>query len=943
MSKPILVILLLSIGLTLSAQEADLDSAAHWTRMANRLIGSNPDSAAQLLSAAADIYLEAGENEAVCRVYNGLAASHIRRYDYQAAEYYAKLGIFHSKNTLAKEHPAHINLLNNLGAIYRQKGALAQAQKCYEEALEIALSAQAQDLVSLSRLYNNIGVIYRRMGDPQEALHYFQAAYRQLAASEKASKKQLFSLGFASSRAYDDLGQLEQARQTMYESRPLLGELPDKKSARNWIRYAHRLANLHLEQAVFDSVSYYLDQADALRQQFGPYREQVSLEIKASLARKNEDWDTVEQYLLQSMELRSKEFAGLIKSPARAQSYQQIGDLYRETGKWKKANEAYLQALYLLSEAESKRIPHLKEVLQLRELITVLQGYIHCQSKLYAQNQQSVYWEEAISAALLADSCISLLRHSHQENQAKFRLGELGHDIYEQGIALAFARHQNDPNPQWIELALRFAEGSKAMVLFESQQQLNALHNAGLPDSLKEQETYLKSEIAFYKNLLLTQPTADSISQNRWQQLLFEAQQEAQAFRKRLEKNYPLYYQMCYAEVPVYSLLDLQKRIGPQKMILSYFWGESAVYGWAISAQETRFFQIGEPSKLGEEVAQLRSSLQQPDYSAPYFQAYTKLAYKMWVSLSDSIDLAAYQTLAIIPDGPLSNIPWEALLYEPITDDIGDKGLSRLYRTLPYVFSRWGISYGFSLRLQLEKLTERKSQDFFAAFAPTYTDSLALTYNQASAQRLQKQFSGVLFQGASATESAFKAKGGQFAVLHLGMHGRVDPIDGQKTHLQFSAGDSLQDGYLHLFELYDLSLSAQLVVLAACESAAGDWVEGEGVMSLSRAFRYAGCPSLVASLWEADGRVAAQLLEAFYAELDQGNDKAMSLQSARKNFLQTCSPDLTHPSYWCTFIITGDSSPLQKPSYIWLWAVLITASLSAILIIISKKEKILGD
>ena len=83
-----------------------------------------------------------------------------------------------------------------------------------------------------------------------------------------------------------------------------------------------------------------------------------------------------------------------------------------------------------------------------------------------------------------------------------FDLGELGHDIYEQGIALAYDRYQQAPKPQWVDLALKFAEGSKAMVLFESQQQLNALHNAGLPDSLKEQEMVLKGDIAFYKNLL---------------------------------------------------------------------------------------------------------------------------------------------------------------------------------------------------------------------------------------------------------------------------------------------------------------------------------------------------------------------------------------------------------------------------------------------------------
>ncbi len=941
MLRSLFALLLLSLSLGLAAQNAQLDSAAQWTRRANQFIRNQPDSAVQLLNAAEAIYRELGEDESLCRVYNGLAAGHIRRYDYESAELYAKKGIAHAQNTIGSDHPIYSNALNNLGAIYRQKGALTQALKYYTEALEIAKAAEQQDLVGLSRLHNNIGIIYRRMGDPQEALQYFQAAYRQLDASTQASPRRLFSLGFASSRAYDDLGRLEQAKQGLYSIKPLLGQAADKTSVRNWIQSAHRLASLHYQHETYDSVTYYLDQADQLRQAFGPYREQVSLEIRANLARKKEDWSLAEQYIRQTMVLRRQEFAG--KSPALAQSYQQLGDLYRETQQWEGADSAYMQALFLLSEVEEIHLPKLSEVLQLRESIGVLQGYIECQAELYRQKQQITHWEQAIAAALLADSCISLLRQSHQEDQAKFRLGELGHDIYEQGIALAYDRYQQAPKPQWVDLALKFAEGSKAMVLFESQQQLNALHNAGLPDSLKEQEIVLKGEIAFYKNLLLTNLKADSVTRDRWRNLLFDSQQQAQAFRERLEKNYPLYYQMCYEEVPVYMLSDLKKQIAPQAMILSYFWGDAAVYAWAIAKGETHFFRIEKVSQLNLQVLQLRAALQQADYSPLYFNAYTQLAHQLWQTLSHQLDFNSYQSLAIIPDGPLSNIPWEALMYEAVETQTEASNLSRLYRGLPYTFNQWAISYGFSLRLHLEKLAQPKSEDFFAAFAPSYPDSLALTYNQASAQKLQQQFQGSLFQGAEATESQFKARADQFALLHLAMHGRVDPLDGQKTHLQFSAEDSLQDGYLHLFELYDLSLSAQLVVLAACESAAGDWIEGEGIMSLSRAFRYAGCPSLVASLWEADGRVAVQLLEAFYSELQAGQNKALALQTARKNFLQSCSPELTHPAYWSTFVLTGNADPLQKDSYLWFWIIGIIALLSATSILFRKKFQKNGD
>ncbi|MEL7530102.1 MAG: tetratricopeptide repeat protein, partial [Bacteroidota bacterium] len=340
MRKAILAISFLSMGFSILAQQADLDSAKHWTKIANQIIRRSPDSAVQLLQAAADIYLAAGQDAALCRVYNGLAAAHIRRYDYQAAERHAKIGIAHGKKTIGTTHPVYINLLNNIGAIYRQKGALSQALASYKEALEIALGAEKLDRVSLSRLYNNIGIIYRRMGDPREALNYFEAAYYQLSQSPQASPRQLFSLGYASARAYDDLGLFAQARQSMYASRPLIGEA-STKSAKNWIKYAHRMANLHLKEEVYDSVSYYLGQADAMHQEFGPYRAQVSLDIRAELALKKADWPTAEQYILQSMALRTKEFAGLIKSPALAQSYQQLGDLYRETEQWQQADTAY--------------------------------------------------------------------------------------------------------------------------------------------------------------------------------------------------------------------------------------------------------------------------------------------------------------------------------------------------------------------------------------------------------------------------------------------------------------------------------------------------------------------------------------------------------------------------------------------------------------------------
>ena len=97
------------------------------------------------------------------------------------------------------------------------------------------------------------------------------------------------------------------------------------------------------------------------------------------------------------------------------------------------------------------------------------------------------------------------------------------------------------------------------------------------------------------------------------------------------------------------------------------------------------------------------------------------------------------------------------------------------------------------------------------------------------------------------------------------MHGMYDDRDPLNSHLAFTQiGDSNEDNHLTAAELYSMDLPAEMVFLGACNSGFGKINRGEGIMSLSRAFAYAGCPSIIMSLWSVPDDETASITNSFF-------------------------------------------------------------------------------
>jgi CHAT domain-containing protein len=181
----------------------------------------------------------------------------------------------------------------------------------------------------------------------------------------------------------------------------------------------------------------------------------------------------------------------------------------------------------------------------------------------------------------------------------------------------------------------------------------------------------------------------------------------------------------------------------------------------------------------------------------------------------------------------------------------------------------------------------------------------------AQVQRLARLYGkdGRVLIGSEATEDRAKTEAGRYQVLHLATHGVLDDRDPLYSHVLLARGPgSHEDGLLEAREVLDMSLSADLVVLSACETARGRVGAGEGVIGLSWAFFVAGVPRLVVSQWKVEASSTTELMVAFHTAL-RGDAATAPLPAAealrRAELLLLRTPRYRHPFYWAGFVALG--------------------------------------
>ena len=148
-------------------------------------------------------------------------------------------------------------------------------------------------------------------------------------------------------------------------------------------------------------------------------------------------------------------------------------------------------------------------------------------------------------------------------------------------------------------------------------------------------------------------------------------------------------------------------------------------------------------------------------------------------------------------------------------------------------------------------------------------------------------------------------------MVHIATHGLLNAERPQFTGLVLSlVGNKNEDGFLRTDEVFNLRLGSPLVMLSACETGLGKEKRGEGVMGLTRAFMYAGAPTVGVSLWSVADKSTAELMTDFYKRLlgSSASSTGVPASSAMRDaqLAMIVGKKYSAPFYWAPFVLVGD-------------------------------------
>jgi CHAT domain-containing protein/tetratricopeptide (TPR) repeat protein len=372
---------------------------------------------------------------------------------------------------------------------------------------------------------------------------------------------------------------------------------------------------------------------------------------------------------------------------------------------------------------------------------------------------------------------------------------------------------------------------------------------------------------------------------------------------------------------------------------LEYFVTESAVLVWVVTREG-----VQEPTRveirrgdLANDVIGFRQALEAgPSLGNTADEALLAQSRDLYALLVQPIEdkLAGMTHVVIIPSGPLHYLPFAALLRSPGTE--GHVLWSAQFAPGAYFGDQYALSYAPSLvalKYAQEAAGEVSTERSFLALADPDSGDPALT--RLPEARVEAEAVAALFSthevyvDRDATEAVVQSQSSTASQLLLSTHGLFNAVNPMYSYLVLAPTEG-SDGRLHTYEVFGLDLHADLVVLSACETllphledmeAQARAVRGSGeedvelspelmeeltsgdeIVGLTRAFLYAGTPSVLASLWSVYSEATKDLMVAFYGYLNQGMDKAEALRQAQRDVRRL----YPHPAFWAAFNLVGD-------------------------------------
>ncbi|MCF6270062.1 MAG: CHAT domain-containing protein [Melioribacteraceae bacterium] len=224
-----------------------------------------------------------------------------------------------------------------------------------------------------------------------------------------------------------------------------------------------------------------------------------------------------------------------------------------------------------------------------------------------------------------------------------------------------------------------------------------------------------------------------------------------------------------------------------------------------------------------------------------------------------------------------------------------------------------------------------------------------LPFARIEVQYISDLLSGELLLGKEATKKNILNSIEKYDIIHIAAHTEINELNplSSKFHLYNNPNLDEEDESLFLSRIYSLQLNAKMAVLSSCNTGTGKLQKGEGIISFARAFKFAGCPSVIMSLWAIDDISTATIMKDFYSELKENKPKDVALREAKLAYLKKSNSKTAAPVFWAGTVPIGNldklefGSPLNgvlKLVYSFIFLLLLT---SMMFYFIKRKKKII--
>ncbi len=519
-------------------------------------------------------------------------------------------------------------------------------------------------------------------------------------------------------------------------------------------------------------------------------------------------------------------------------------------------------------------------------------------------------------------------------------------EVYNEAIYVGKMLHDLTGEFSYLEQSFEFAETSKSFALYSEIKDMEAMQFSDLPESIKQREKRFMGEIQAYEELLYKEQISsdpDSSSIAFYKETLFHLNDDYGDLKLEIEQNYANYYELKYNPEFI-TLKEVQDKLAYRDALIEYVLSDTLLITYVIDRKSINVFSQEIDPEFADECLEYYMLLNNQNFSGGVhdnYRRFVNLGNKFYkILIEPCLAYTDRKNFTIVPDGAITYIPFEGL----ITRETDTEYIN--YMDLPYLIHDFSIGYSHSSTLLFSKRYKSKStEDKVLAFAPLYLNPLdhmdtaqfrqidknteflfPLAGTIKEVQSINETVPSRVFINEQATEAHFKKYAADYNVLHLATHTMMRddaPLYSMVAFTNVDNSDTVEDNKLFAYEIYNMQLNAQMVVLSSCNSGFGKMQKGEGMMSLARGFIYAGCPSIIMTLWQVTDKSSSELMTSFYKYLKRGKSKQEAMRLAKIDYLETADDLTSNPYFWSGFVVLGDSSPIYQKSGFAYWLIVI--------------------